>query len=409
MKTMPLPEIISALRKITGCPQELAERFLLEFEAVITDRLIADGTVTVAGIGSFRRIDTPEGAGVAFLPDTALAEAVNAPFAIFEPIELDDDVTVEMLDDAAQESDECNGIPPIAEPPSQPESEEEPISRPVINQPPLSEPEAGPTAGNDIETNETDTADVTPEPVVEQKSQSGTDALANEDAEPETSTQETGTEELTPENSTEASCPQKQSMPPEKTVTYEKVIEKEKVVNVVDKSRHAFHTALASILSLIIGLIIGYFAYGKLNLNGVKSVNISAEDVQIYQSPQPEVTTQTETSGMPVDTIPPGDSGETSTDEQPEKVSSPQTPVTDTVKSNRFLTTMAQEHYGKKKFWVYIYKENEAKLDDPDKIAPQTVVIIPPAEKYGIKPGDRASEDEAERMAQEILGKFNRN
>ena len=64
---------------------------------------------------------------------------------------------------------------------------------------------------------------------------------------------------------------------------------------------------------------------------------------------------------------------------------------------------MAREHYGKKKFWVYIYEENKAKLDDPDMIAANTVVVIPPAEKYGIKAGDPASEADAERKAAEIM------
>ena len=80
--------------------------------------------------------------------------------------------------------------------------------------------------------------------------------------------------------------------------------------------------------------------------------------------------------------------------------------VTDTVKSNRFLTTMAQRHYGKKKFWVYIYEENKAKLDNPDMIPANTVVVIPPAEKYGIKAGDPKSEAAAEKLAAEIMNRY---
>ena len=74
----------------------------------------------------------------------------------------------------------------------------------------------------------------------------------------------------------------------------------------------------------------------------------------------------------------------------------------DTVRVNRYLTTMALEHYGKKKFWVYIYLENKASLSDPDHIAPNTVVVIPPAEKYGIKSGDKTSEADAEHQAELI-------
>ena len=77
--------------------------------------------------------------------------------------------------------------------------------------------------------------------------------------------------------------------------------------------------------------------------------------------------------------------------------------VTDTVKANRYLTTMARRHYGKKIFWVYIYEENKNIIDDPDHIAPNTVVVIPPAEKYGIKAGDKESEADAMRRAQAIV------
>ena len=64
---------------------------------------------------------------------------------------------------------------------------------------------------------------------------------------------------------------------------------------------------------------------------------------------------------------------------------------------------MARRHYGKKIFWVYIYEENKNIIDDPDHIAPNTVVVIPPAEKYGIKAGDKESEADAMRRAQAIV------
>ncbi len=80
------------------------------------------------------------------------------------------------------------------------------------------------------------------------------------------------------------------------------------------------------------------------------------------------------------------------------------TAVYDTIRPNRFLTTMAREHYGRKIFWVYIYEENKAKIPDPNNIPANTVVAIPTAEKYGIKAGDKQSEEAAERKAIEILG-----
>ena len=53
--------------------------------------------------------------------------------------------------------------------------------------------------------------------------------------------------------------------------------------------------------------------------------------------------------------------------------------------------------------------ENIDKLGDPDLISPMTTVVIPPASKYGIKPGDRASEEAAERKAAEIMSRYSKN
>ncbi len=78
------------------------------------------------------------------------------------------------------------------------------------------------------------------------------------------------------------------------------------------------------------------------------------------------------------------------------------TQVTDTVRRGRFLTTMARQHYGQMEYWVYIYEENTPKLGHPDRIEPGTVVVIPPAEKYGLKAGDEAKIAEAKRKAVEI-------
>ncbi len=142
----------------------------------------------------------------------------------------------------------------------------------------------------------------------------------------------------------------------------------------------------------------------------MKSVNISADDVQVYhqsQSATGAVTPIEEAMDTAVSqTVHP----ETANDTTPQPTQAATAPhieaktiVTDTVRSNRFLTTMAKEYYGKKKFWVYIYEENRAKLSDPDHIEANTVVVIPPAEKYGIKAGDKESEAEAERLATEIV------
>lgn len=194
-----------------------------------------------------------------------------------------------------------------------------------------------------------------------------------------------------------------------------------------DRGGHTLNTILIAFLALLAGLLIGYFGHGMLNLNGVKSVNISAEDVQvIHQTAQTEEH-EPEAENRAITTLPEEEEAVTaedapaSTDNGSEAETAPAqtlapavtakaTPaVTDTVKAGRFLTTMAQRHYGKKKFWVYIYLENAGKLGDPDLIPPMTVVTIPPLEKYGVNANDKASEEDAEQKAIEILSRYCKN
>ena len=110
MKTMPLPEIVATLIKVNGCSEAMASAFLNEFAQIIAEGLTEDGNVTVKGIGTFRLIDLGNETGVEFAPDKAMSEAVNAPFSIFEPVELDDEITEEMLSEAeeAEEADETD-------------------------------------------------------------------------------------------------------------------------------------------------------------------------------------------------------------------------------------------------------------------------------------------------------------
>lgn len=76
--------------------------------------------------------------------------------------------------------------------------------------------------------------------------------------------------------------------------------------------------------------------------------------------------------------------------------------VTDTVRANYYLTKMSRKHYGRYEFWVYIYEENKDKIANPNSVSPGLVVVIPPAEKYGIDKND----EESVRKAKEIAERF---
>lgn len=79
------------------------------------------------------------------------------------------------------------------------------------------------------------------------------------------------------------------------------------------------------------------------------------------------------------------------------------TAVTDTCTASMYLSKMSTKHYGKPDFWIYIYEENHDKIADPNNVSPGTVVVIPPASKYGIDAKDKASVDRARKRTYELL------
>lgn len=377
MSTMSLPQLIDALIATGIADSATIRNFIQEFTAIIEGTLARGESVSVKGIGTFHAVEVADELYIEFAPDATLAETVNAPFSIFEPVELPDNLT-----DADMETAEmaCNETEPASQPcpPPIPPRREAAAPEPAATSP-VSAP--------------------APDPIIETPVQP-------EHAEPEHKTAAPGSDNNEPEQAPHNTLPTKE---------IEKIIEHERVVEVRDhSSHHTMHIVIASLLSLVAGLAIGYFANNRLNLSHIKNVNIEAEGVNVISKTEAKegksATADSLASvaaghsdSIPADTVSPGQ-GPTAVEPEAKTVETPRAAiVTDTVKANRYLTTMARRHYGKKIFWVYIYEENKNIIDDPDHIAPNTVVVIPPAEKYGIKAGDQESEADAMRRAQAIV------
>lgn len=377
MSTMSLPQLIDSLIATGIADSATIRNFIQEFTAIIEGTLARGESVSVKGIGTFHAVEVADELYIEFAPDATLAETVNAPFSIFEPVELPDNLT-----DADMETAEmaCNETEPASQPcpPPIPPRREAAAPEPAATSP-VSAP--------------------APNPIIETPVQP-------EHAEPEHKTAAPGSDNNEPEQAPKNALPTKE---------IEKIIEHERVVEVRDhSSHHTLHIVIASLLSLVAGLAIGYFANNRLNLSHIKNVNIEAEGVNVISKTEAKegksATADSVASvaaghsdSIPADTVSPGQ-GPTAVEPEAKTVETPRAAiVTDTVKANRYLTTMARRHYGKKIFWVYIYEENKNIIDDPDHIAPNTVVVIPPAEKYGIKAGDKESEADAMRRAQAIV------
>lgn len=377
MSTMSLPQLIDSLIATGIADSATIRNFIQEFTAIIEGTLARGESVSVKGIGTFHAVEVADELYIEFAPDATLAETVNAPFSIFEPVELPDNLT-----DADMETAEmaCNETEPASQPCPPPIP---PRREAAAQEPAATSPVSAPAPDAIIET-----------------------PVQPEHAEPEHKTAAPVSGNNEPEQAPHNTLPTKE---------IEKIIEHERVVEVRDhSSHHTLHIVIASLLSLVAGLAIGYFANNRLNLSHIKNVNIEAEGVNVISKTEAKegksATADSVASvaaghsdSIPADTVSPGQ-GSTAVEPEAKTMESPRAAiVTDTVKANRYLTTMARRHYGKKIFWVYIYEENKNIIDDPDHIAPNTVVVIPPAEKYGIKAGDKESEADAMRRAQAIV------
>lgn len=321
-------ELVDLVAQSANTSKRVSELFLKELVAQVSQSLIEGEEVTVKGLGHFaveRRQrggeTTPQ---VTFTPDKALAETLNQPFAQFETITLDDEVTDEMLqalDDEPQDEPTEESLA-VDEPDTE---SDEPVEEAPVEEPPVEDAPVEPPV----------MAAAVSSPVVQ--------------APPE---------EPAPAPSEEAPA----SVAVDSSAT-----------------RRAFiHGAVVGALSAF--LISSLIALGMVLHN------------------RPSGVSPSETTALQADTIAESDSV------APAPASKPVV-VTDTISRTMFLSRMAVKHYGKPDFWVYIYEENKAKITDPNNVPIGTVMVIPPASKYGIDPADKASVDLARKRSFEVLSK----
>ena len=104
-ETIAFPQLVRLVAEKANTTERMSELFLQELFALVTQELTEGKSVMIKGVGIFKVAKNESGKDVAFTPDKVLAEAVNAPFAQFVPVELCAEVTDEMLSeiDAAME------------------------------------------------------------------------------------------------------------------------------------------------------------------------------------------------------------------------------------------------------------------------------------------------------------------
>lgn len=372
-------QLVSMIAQVSGADATLATRFVDEFTRTVGAALERDGRVEIAGFGIFSR-DGIGGDKVTFVPDEEIAAAVNAPFEMFEPVELDDNYVDEPTDIPSPASAAEPAVVPEHTVSSEPAMPPKPVHPPVpvcpVKPAPTPEPEPvvepvpeSPAPAPEPEiTSEPEPAYVPePEPVQPQSAQDAYSSAAHYDADTD----------------------------------YESYYEDHP-----DHKHHSFRSYVLMLvgfvmLSFIIGTVAGYFAYPLLNYMLSNDEGVTIEQVAVEEIPVDTQSADDEESSAE----------EVSTDKSDETTDAPAaktTPavVTDTVEAGNSLAKIARTHYGKSDFWVYIYEANADKLGNPDNIASGTVLVIPPASQYDIDPNDPESIRKARAKASQIYNKY---
>lgn len=330
-----LNQLAESIAKATGSNAQTAKAFIQDLTEIIAEALSKGKSITITGLGTF----TSNEGNVLWHPDDTLAENVNQPFAAFEPVELGDGVTEEILEGDID-----------TEPTS---SDSKPQEK---------------------------SADYTlpkEESATQPESQQGKDEEQKSESEPEPSPVDA--ESLSPDAE-----PDTESVP---------------------VSRSYLNPWMMLIIGILAGFIIGYFSapYIARILPCFTAITQETQtDVDTPSVEQEPTVIMTDSVAVPSDTLP-----EAAPAQTVEAIEAPKV-ITDTISAHRYLTTMSRKYYGDYRFWVYIYLENKDKITDPDRISPGTVVVIPPAEKYGIDASNPQSVAVASEKTRAVMEKLDK-
>ncbi len=414
------PELVDAVAAATECPKRMSELFLKELFTAISDALRNGESVRVRGLGLFKltnvearksvnvntgeEMEIPSHRKVSFVPEKALADAINAPFAGFETVVLDDNLSEEELLRMASVDDFDEDV--VAEQPN--------VG--VVEQP--KEPESEQPIATDAELRNVTVAEQPNVPVAVQPDELPDDykpMVAVDDKKDDILPTDEDMKEELPLGEDKNIVPLGNEVLPPEPEDYnipedddEEFVGNDKsgsnAKNDAGFTRGFIWGALTMfVLYLVAGG--GYYMYQHIQnqeiidtARGTDSLDADAgavEEMELADSEAGEAADPV--AAQATETVKPAQEPA-----KPAVESKVAEPVYDTVTEKQFLTKIAYKHYGNSDFWVYIFEENRSIIRNPNTIAPGTKVVIPPAEKYGIDKNNPESLKAARKKIQEI-------
>lgn len=369
-----LAELVAAKAQTTN---RMSELFLKELFATVSQELTEGRGVEIKGLGSFvmpTAMTDDDEAVIEFAPAQSVADAVNQPFAQFEPMELSDDLTPEQL----MQLTEIEPAPeqaPEAAPEEMPE--EPPVKLP--DEAPVAVPEEIPAAPPVEAPVEEELPEEVP-PVISEEVPPLMPMKAAQETEKPTELPEPAAPIEEPSENSEPAEP---SEPLESAVSQDFEAEKRKVA----KS------------SLLKGVVVG--ALGALLLTSLLWILFGPNGVITGSTASKADTTVVAKADATPEKAAPA-SVFTTSKPKPVEPKKEIPVIRDTVTAKRPLTVIARKHYGNEFFYVYIYEENKDRIRDVNNIAPGTEVIIPLASKYGFDPKDPESIKQAQLKSMQL-------
>lgn len=450
------PELIDLVAQTTNTSKRMSELFLKELFATISQSLINGETVKIKNLGVFKmedvksrksvsvntgqEVEIPMHRRMVFTPAKSLADAVNEPFAHFETVTLSDDVTDDMLanittdeaipalpdvDEVDTEVDEVAETPAaevVTPPPFMPMGVMSQVELPAEEPEPVDVP-AEESAGEPEPTEELAEEPVEEPTVVPAEESAGEPETEVEEpveevveepedkevAEPVDEVEEPAEEQDSNEIITEEDAELDEDAPTPATYS---IMEFEK-----EKRRIARNNLLKGmVLGALAMLLVVFIAWSILDngmFNGytgevIQADTIASDSTELVTdsvaAPAADTTATTqvkEEEAKPAPEAAPA----TPVAPAPAKVAAGKV-VTDTTTRTLYLTRMAKKHYGNKDFWVYIYEENKGKISNPNTVPPGTVLVIPPAAKYGIDANNKESLAKARELQSKLFAQF---
>jgi len=423
-----LNRLAELIARVSGTKISETEAYLKAFMEAAKEAIAIGETLSIKGIGTFAVEEMRGERKIFFQPDEELAKAVNDPFSMFEPEELAPGASIESLDmdiiideiapaampnpqSAATEPTPATTPKPmqdVPEPTPMADVEPKQTAGPEIEPLPEPLPEPDPAPAPEIEPAPTE--EIAPKPESESTIETGTESAI----EPEPTT------DTAPEPKANVVAPQpKADAEPEDepranlAAAYapaQPQIEENAYEPYLDDEYEGhgkfpvFWTTWALIIGLLIGLAIGFFAHDPIMELLEPSLGEQEKEIVDEDMTATDDTTLELADGLSLAS----DESAQPAAESTEPVAEPakqeaEADVYDVITERVFLTHLAQKHYHKKDYWVYIYLENKDIIGNPNNIKVGTRVKIPPLSKYAKHASEDENLREAKQLAQQLL------